>query len=47
MNCNLNFANDKKKINLSSSKLKDHYFYKTKQKYDIKRELLKFEKSST
>ena len=37
----------KNEINLSSSKLKDHYFYKTKQKYDIKRELLKFEKSST
>ena len=37
----------KNEINLSSSKLKDHYFYKTKQKYDIRRELLKFEKSST
>ncbi len=36
----------KNEINLSSSKLKDHYFYKTKQKYDIKYELLKFEKSS-
>ncbi len=36
----------KNKINLSSSRHQDHYFYKTKKKYDIKKELLKFERNT-